>query len=602
MTMEKKPTYTIPKGYKGIAQKISLTFNTNLAVITGVNGCGKSTILKYLYENYGDPKKWFIKNSQENTARRVPRHRREYLLRQNRSYEHESFDDIIGRIERIQDLRFRNRVISIFQTNTDFYSDLFDQSSIGYQDKGCDYLEQIGEFLVENRLGTQESVAKKIGYVTDQDLETALINKLNENKQQNRDKYGFAPGKKINDIYRKKNFPTELLHELSLIEQKLKDKLKVTKRKNAEIKDEDSLYKYIHKLWHTRFRSIESVIDQMATKIYEDYQSNRSRRSNILWKNINKELEKYNKKGYFGYQLVSPKSYQQNYTISFKKFDKENTAPIEFDNLSTGEKIIFELICYCFAAKESDLEMIILDEFDANLNPSLAKQYIDVIRDQFSSIKVILTTHSPSTVAEIEPEELFELTSDHILTCAETQEGKKKIIQKLAPKFVYHGEFGILEDVLSTIFFVEGNHDVSNFEEFANNNKYKFIDSGGAGNMLNLVRVFKSIPFFKNRTNGTKIVFVFDFDTEGINKLCESAGGDSNQKIHKNIERKESSFYKVIPNLYLTHLIPPESHTWEYGTNRYGHKELKNEGEEAIKRHSEFFNSLTGKINNDQTN
>ena len=38
--------YIIPKGYKGISNEIILQFNTNLAVITGLKGTGKSTILK----------------------------------------------------------------------------------------------------------------------------------------------------------------------------------------------------------------------------------------------------------------------------------------------------------------------------------------------------------------------------------------------------------------------------------------------------------------------------------------------------------------------------------------------------------------------------
>src|SRR5690554_7375691 len=74
----KKSKFTVPKGYKGISNDIVLEFNTQLAVITGLNGCGKSTMLKYLYENYPDRSKCFIKTPQTidfNEKRRVSAYR-----------------------------------------------------------------------------------------------------------------------------------------------------------------------------------------------------------------------------------------------------------------------------------------------------------------------------------------------------------------------------------------------------------------------------------------------------------------------------------------------------------------------------------------------
>ena len=79
----------------------------------------------------------------------------------------------------------------------------------------------------------------------------------------------------------------------------------------------------------------------------------------------------------------------------------------------------------------------------------MAEQYIEVIKEQFKDIKVVLTTHSPSTVVEVEPDELFELTDSRELKCAANEDGKREILKRLAPKFVYHGEFGILEDVFN---------------------------------------------------------------------------------------------------------------------------------------------------------
>jgi AAA15 family ATPase/GTPase len=42
-----------------------------------------------------------------------------------------------------------------------------------------------------------------------------------------------------------------------------------------------------------------------------------------------------------------------------------------------------------------------VDEFDAHLNPSIAEKFIEVIQTYFvnKGVQVIMTTHSPSTVA-----------------------------------------------------------------------------------------------------------------------------------------------------------------------------------------------------------
>ena len=107
--------------------------------------------------------------------------------------------------------------------------------------------------------------------------------------------------------------------------------------------------------------------------------------------------------------------------------------------------------------------------FDANLNPSLVDTYLSAVKEQFcdKGIRAILTTHSPSTVVGVKPEELYELSienGNHTLMCANDKQGMQKILKKLAPKFVYYGELGILgylaEDIdKEIIILVEGKND-----------------------------------------------------------------------------------------------------------------------------------------------
>lgn len=543
-------------------------------------------MLKYLYENYPDRSKCFIKTPQNlnilNNERRVVSSYRGGI----RYKDDVTFDTIMEDIESLV-LR-RGRIDSPFLDKTDFYSTLFDQNSI-YYENGYVYLESIVKLLAEYEFDDIDNIKRSLGVITEKDVEQQLVIELNQNKSENESLYGVKLGKTI--IQKHKNFELndEQGKKLNSKKKKIEDSLKIKLREKSKITSEQSLKRYVYELLTREFRSIESIVHKMSTKIYQDFKTKNSKtKTKKLWEEINDELHKYNLKGYFKYKLVPPQIFESNYEIAFEHFDKSSNSYIHFDSLSSGEKIIFELICYYFASKESKLEMIMLDEFDANLNPLLAEQYIEVIKEQFKDIKVVLTTHSPSTVVEVAPNELFELTDSRELKCADNEEGKREILKRLAPKFVYHGEFGILEDVFNhkyeMIVFLEGKNDVKNFDKGLSDEKYKFIDSHGVGNMPDLVKIFKVIPFFKKLAQQKKIVFLFDFDQEGIEKLCNCLSKTS-QEIYDKFSEKEHYLSKVgeDTNIYVSHLVPNNEHSWKLN-DEYRHQELKAEGETGIKR------------------
>lgn len=585
----KKDKYKVPKGYKGISNEIILEFNTQLAVITGLNGCGKSTMLKYLYENYPDRSKCFIKTPQNFNIQNNERRTASSFRGSVRYKDDVSFDIVMEDIESVG-LR-RGRIETPFLDKTDFYSYLFDQNSINYE-KGYAYLESIAKLLSEYQFDDLDNIKRSFGVITENDVEQHLIWELNQSKDENQINFGVKQGKSILQKYKSFGLTEEQTKRLNLSKKKIEDRLKIVLRKKSSINSEQSLKKYVYELLTREFRSIESIVDKMSNKIYQDFKTKSSRtKTKKLWQEINDELHKYFLKGYFKYKLVPPQIFESNYEIAFERFDKSSQSFIHFDSLSSGEKVIFELICYYFASKESKLEMIMLDEFDANLNPLLAEQYIEVIKEQFKDIKVVLTTHSPSTVVEVEPNELFELNDSRELKCAVDEDGKREILKRLAPKFVYHGEFGILEDVFNNkyemIVFLEGKNDVKNFESGLINEKYKFIDSHGVGNMPDLVKIFKAIPFFKKLAQQKLIVFLFDFDQEGIDNLLKCIP-KKNQEIFEKFNDKASYFSKVEEdtNIYVTHLIPCNEHSWKLNEG-YRHQELRKEGENGIKRQFE---------------
>ena len=592
----KNNKYIIPKGYKGINNEIILEFNTNLAVITGLNGSGKSTILKYLYENYPDRSKCFVKIPQQSNTFNDERQSNNRHYNRFGQKEDISFEEIISQIE---NKGLRNlKINSHFTNKTDLYSSLFDENSI-YYEKGYEILKQIAALLSDYQLDEINNINKVLGIVTDEDIENKLIQQLNKNKEETKSQFKIRAGKTVIDKYKKSELTEDQKVILKKYSNKIEEKLKNELRKKSKINSEQSLKKFVYELQTKEFRSIESIVQKMCDKIYQDFKTKNSKtRTKKLWEEINEELLKYCNKGYFKYKLVAPKIFESNYEMAFEHFDSNSNAIIHYDSLSSGEKIIFELICYYFAAKESKIELIMLDEFDANLNPSLAEQYIEVIKEQFKDIKVVLTTHSPSTVVEVEPNELYELTDSKTLKCANNQDGKRDILRRLAPKFVYHGEFGILEEVFNNkydmIVFLEGENDVTNFKKGLTNKKIKFISSNGAGNMPNLITVFKAIPFFKELAKLKLIVFLFDFDKEGFDNMCECLPKSKTSQDVYNIILKKDTFVERIDddlNIFVTHLVPNDLHSWDI-KELYRHQELKKEGDNGIKRQFDNLNKI----------
>lgn len=83
--------------------------------------------------------------------------------------------------------------------------------------------------------------------------------------------------------------------------------------------------------------------------------------------------------------------------------DNETGEGRGFQTLSSGEQVLLALALTLYESTDSMTmpEVILLDEVDASLHPSMTIALIETIKSAFleNGIKVILATHSPSTVA-----------------------------------------------------------------------------------------------------------------------------------------------------------------------------------------------------------
>jgi ABC-type multidrug transport system ATPase subunit len=149
------------------------------------------------------------------------------------------------------------------------------------------------------------------------------------------------------------------------------------------------------------------------SKILElDYKINKASRETVnkplkfLYKKINYELsQEYKGEKPFRWQLHEP-SIHRSYTLSFESHN-QSSKHVPFKHLSTGERIIFELLCYKYlitdkSAKDKEQQkpnLLILDEFDANLNPKLSQMYLKILYELTEyGVTIFLSTHSSDTV------------------------------------------------------------------------------------------------------------------------------------------------------------------------------------------------------------
>lgn len=123
---------------------------------------------------------------------------------------------------------------------------------------------------------------------------------------------------------------------------------------------------------------------------------------------LNDALNKYD---YNGYEFVStevPNQYgfdPQNHQLTLSLYHKQKGYPTSIDSLSSGEKTLLALTFYIYKLlykKRVVASLLLLDEIDSALHPSMSKRLVNVLYELFYKelgIKIILSTHSPSTVA-----------------------------------------------------------------------------------------------------------------------------------------------------------------------------------------------------------
>lgn len=211
--------------------------------------------------------------------------------------------------------------------------------------------------------------------------------------------------------------------------------------------------------------------------------------------------------------------------------EKESNALVPMSNLSLGEQIIISLIMWQYEDTTLNSVVLLLDEPDAHLNPKMAKILVDILKNAVVKefdCQVIMTTHSLSTVAYCDDEDLFFMENGKIRKI-----DKKEAIEKLSDGVM---TFDTAMSVVAQIqksnkptLMVEGKLDKLHIENFYKLSKkeipFEIIECGGADNMSHFAIAFSQLKIPKE-----KILFLCDYDDKGY-------------KAYDNVNEKYNAIY-----------------------------------------------------------
>lgn len=373
-------------------------------------------------------------------------------------------------------------------------------------------------------------------------------------------------------------------------------------------------------------------IDQQKLNAYDrNERINEAELPKAPWTRLNELFNKLN----FGYRLrdnfknegyglsEQPVLFALNTNGTLNESERRTLA-----DLSDGEKAIVSLTFAMLASEDTHPKILILDEYDAPLNPSLVKSFFTVLKDFFidSGVQVVIATHSPATLS-LAPNyaqfyEVFSKSSpvaDRLLPVNREAYGELRIANQHFVDRIVNLEKAVgdlhekIVNATKPLLVTEGDNveHIRKAIEVIDNTLISKVDLltgvNGVTGKDNLKFLFEVMS---KRANGQKILFVWDCDAKSqIDSLTETnitfkfcfEENSSNTKA-----RDKAGKAKGIENLYSDELFIDEIYEEKETLIDYGGKKSekvfrKNKFLDKIKTETNIivfsgFNSLIEKI------
>lgn len=87
--------------------------------------------------------------------------------------------------------------------------------------------------------------------------------------------------------------------------------------------------------------------------------------------------------------------------------DKRLNQPLNFEYLSDGAKRVFLLLAYAIIADISGLSILVIEEPENSVHPSLLQAYLELLNDISVNCNIIITSHSPYVIQYLEPRSIY---------------------------------------------------------------------------------------------------------------------------------------------------------------------------------------------------
>ena len=270
------------------------------------------------------------------------------------------------------------------------------------------------------------------------------------------------------------------------------------------------------------------------------------------WELITEILKSFNS---FQYSINNPEDIviEPYRTRTFSLTLKHNTKGISipFANLSSGEKILFSLVLSIYKSVGDKIfpSALLLDEIDASLHPSQIQNLLNVVNEVFinqNSVKVIIATHSPSTIALAEEKNIYVVNRDGLNRIK--KQTKQEALKILSEGFITLDEGLQIFDQFSKkelTIFTEGNN-ISFIEKaielFAPEIKSSIDIVKNLKDRTGKNQLKTLFDFFTKMPHDNKVLFIYDCDvTTKYESMNETHAfifekNPENEKVKKGIE------------------------------------------------------------------
>lgn len=131
------------------------------------------------------------------------------------------------------------------------------------------------------------------------------------------------------------------------------------------------------------------------------------------WEVINEMM----RAAHLPYEVEAPLRYRPSVNYHLQLIDRQRNIKIQVNDLSTGEKVLMSLALSIYSTEEETArpDVLLIDEPDAPLHPEFSNYLIQAIKESIvekSGVRVIITTHSPTTVAMAPEESIYQMNKD----------------------------------------------------------------------------------------------------------------------------------------------------------------------------------------------